>query len=105
MSFCIVEYLKHGLVEYNNPELEIQKLKNETNHSFVDLMNSDYDALNNYYNLKEITNKLHDEFGNTEYSAKSRIVGKWVDLWANYKGYKVERKKSGGITKICFSLI
>jgi len=105
MSFCIVEYLKHGLVEYNSPELEIQKLRNETNDSFIDLMNSDYDALNNYYNLKDITNKLHAEFGSTEYSAKSRIIGKWVDLWANYKGYKVERKKSGGITKICFSLI
>lgn len=100
MVWCVQQFLEKGLIEYENDEMERQKLVHQTSQDFVDLMESDYAMLNQYYSIKKIATVL--DTGTDEPSAKSRVVGKWVDMYAAYKSYEVERRTSGGAVKICF---
>lgn len=104
MTKCLVKYLKFGLVKYNSPELQIQRLENETHKNFVEVMNSYYNTLNQYYNLKEIAARLTEDINSHDDSVKSRITSKWIESWANFKGYKIDKRMSGGVTKVCFKV-
>ncbi|MDX1772651.1 hypothetical protein [Oceanihabitans sediminis] len=103
MIHCIEMFLKHGLVKYNSPELQLQKLENETNKHFVEVMETEFNMLNSYYNLKDIAAKMGAEINSEDDRVKSRITSKWVESWASFKGYKIDKRTSGGITKLCFS--
>ncbi|MCK0190656.1 hypothetical protein [Arenibacter sp. F20364] len=97
---CAQLFLKKGLLPYDSAELKLQKLINLTSKEFVDLMESDYDVLNEYSSLKKIAACL--EVGTQEPRSKGKIVGKWIESYAAYKGYKVDKRQSGGMVQICF---
>ena len=103
MMHCIQMFLKHGLVKYNSPELQLQKLENETNKHFVEIMETEFNMLNSYYNLKDIAAQMSAEINSTDESVKSRITSKWIESWASFKGYGIDKRTSGGIVKLCFS--
>lgn len=102
MIYCLQQYFKKGLVEYNSPELRQQKLENETNKSFVELMESDYSEFGRYYLLKDIANELREEINSTNDSVRSRVVSEWIEVWANFKGYEVDKRTVAGISKVAF---
>ncbi|CAM4182059.1 hypothetical protein [Zobellia nedashkovskayae] len=100
MIYCVRLFLKRGLVTYDSKELKIKKLISLTSEEFFELMESKYDVLNDYFSLKQIAAGL--SISQKSNSAKSRSVGQWLEAYAAFKGYKVERRDSGGFTKICF---
>lgn len=102
MIYTLQQYFENGLVEYNSPELRQQKLENETNKSFVELMESDYNEFGRYYLLKNIANKLREEINSTNDSVRSRVVSEWIEVWANFKGYEVDKRTVAGISKVAF---
>ena len=97
---CVQLFLGKGLLPYDSAELKFQKLINLTSKEFVDLMEAEYDSLNDYFSLKKIA--AYVELGTDEPRAKGKMLGKWIDSYAAFKGYKVDRRQSGGIVKICF---
>lgn len=99
---CVQLFLRKGLIAYESENLKLQKLINHTSKDFVHLMNTDYDRLNDYFGLKELAEML--EVDAEEPRTRSKIVSQWIDLYAIFKGYKVEKRKSAGVTKICFKV-
>lgn len=102
MIYCLQQYFKKGLVEYNSPELRQQKLENETNKAFVELMETDYSEFGTYYLLKDIADELREEINTANDSVRSRVVSEWIEVWANFKGYLVDRRTSAGVAKVAF---
>lgn len=100
MAECVRLFLEKGLVAYSDEKFEKQRLINSTSKEFIDLMQSTYCNLNQYFSLKKIAANVNT--GGEDNVSKSRIAGKWIDEYAAHKGYQVEKRKSGGITKICF---
>ena len=101
MLECVRLFLKMGLVSYSYKKLERQKLIHQTSEEFVELMESEYEMRNGFFSIKEVAKNL--VVGTEDKSSKSRIIGKWIDLYATFKGYNVDRAKlDGGLTKICF---
>ncbi|MCL6266571.1 hypothetical protein [Flagellimonas myxillae] len=100
MAECVRLFLEKGLVSFVDKQFERQKLINQTSEEFVELIESQYCLLNQYFKIKEIAKVL--DVGTEDASSKSRVVGKWIDLYAAYKGHQVERRISGGVVKICF---
>jgi|25_taG_2_1085351.scaffolds.fasta_scaffold02368_5 hypothetical protein len=105
MIYCLTQYFKKGLVNYNSPELRFQKLENETNKAFVQIMESNYNELRTYYLLKNIANELGEEINSSEDSVRSRVVSNWIESWASFKGYKVDKRTSAGVVKVAFENI
>ncbi|WP_281542392.1 hypothetical protein [Maribacter aestuarii] len=100
MIKCVQMFLKKGLVKYDNSDLKLQKLINITSKEFVELMESDYDELNTYWRLKKIAEMM--QVGTKEVRSRSKIVSKWMEAYAAFKGYKIDKRESGGIVKIAF---
>jgi hypothetical protein len=97
---CVQLFLKNGLIEYENPELELRRLINMTSDEFVEIMNNEYCVLNEYWKIKDIAARF--ELKSKDVSVRSRIVSEWMGYYASFKGYKLDKRESGGITKICF---
>ncbi|WP_282074495.1 hypothetical protein [Maribacter aquivivus] len=97
---CVQLFLKEGLLTYDSAELKFQKLINLTSKEFVDVMESDYDMLNDYFSLKKIAARV--ELGTDEPRSKGKMLSKWIESYATFKGYNVDRRQSGGMVKICF---
>lgn len=103
ITYCLQQYLKHGLINYESSQLKKEILIKQTSKIFVSVMNNKYNRLNEYYSLKEITLNVEQDLNKRDStSVKSRIVSKWLDKWATYKGYKIDTRKSGGVAKISF---
>ena len=103
MLYALQMFLKHGLVKYNSPELQLQKLQNETSKHFVEVMETEFNMLNSYYNLKDIAALMSTVINSEDDRVKSRITSKWIESWASFKGYDIDKRTSGGITKLCFT--
>ncbi len=102
MIYCLKMYLKKGLVKYDSPELALQKLEIETSEEFIKLMKSTYSKLNEYYLLKDIANALGDDINSQDERVRSKITNNWIENWANFKGYNVDKRISGGVAKVGF---
>lgn len=100
MIRCVQLFLSEGLTAYDSADLKKQKLINITSQEFFNLMESDYDVLNEYHSIKEIAASV--DVPTKDPRARGGYVSKWIKSYAAFKGYKVEKIKSGGITKICF---
>lgn len=100
MMKCVLLFLEHGLIKYSDEKFERQRLINQTSIVFVELMESEYNFFNKYFSIKKIAKNL--EVGIEEPSAKSRLIGKWIDDFASHKGFQIDKRISGGITKLCF---
>jgi len=96
---CIQSFLKNGLINYDDPELQKQNLINNTSKVFIDLIESQY-FINEYYLLKELAAKL--EINSNEDSVKSKITMQWLNTYAKYNNFQIETRRSGGIVKFCF---
>lgn len=103
MIFCIKKYLKNGLISYDSPELRLQKLEVDTCEEFLKLMKSTYGKLNEYYLLKDIAKELGDSINSNNGSVRSRVASGWINIWADFKGYNVEKLESGGVVKFGFT--
>tara|TARA_R110002049_G_scaffold306318_2_gene504602 strand:- start:3210 stop:4658 length:1449 start_codon:yes stop_codon:yes gene_type:complete len=100
MVECVRLFLKNGLIGYTNKNVERLKLISQTSEEFVELMESEYCFVSSFFSIKKIAAGM--DVPTDEPSSKSRIVGGWIDLYAAYKGYNIERRKLGGVIKICF---
>ena len=100
MVQCIQLFLIEGLLAYDSTELKMQKLIKTTSKEFVELMEEEYDVLNSYFSLRKIAALV--EVGTNEPRSKGKIISKWVESYAAYKGYKVDKRQSGGMVKKCF---
>ncbi|MFH4964763.1 hypothetical protein V8G69_07135 [Gaetbulibacter sp. M235] len=98
---CIQLFLTKGLIQYDSPELKLRKLMNMTSDEFVEIMDAEYNVLNEYWNIKDIAVRF--ELKSNDKNIKSKIVSEWMEFYALFRGYKINRRKSGGITKICFT--
>ncbi|WP_157206822.1 hypothetical protein [Mariniflexile maritimum] len=101
MMSCLQMYLKLGLTNYDDPALRKQNLINNTSKKFVELMEKEYTSSREYYNLKDLANKL--DISSNDNSVRSKITSQWLQTYAAFKGHKYETRISGGVTK--FSLI
>jgi hypothetical protein len=101
MMRCVQSFLKNGLTDYDDPELRKQNLINNTSKHFVELMESKYSLLNEYYLLKDIADEL--DINTSEPSVKSRITMQWISTYANHQNLKIDKRQSGGIVKFCLT--
>ena len=63
-------------------------------------METKYGELNEYYSLKDIANDLGNSINSADDSVRSRVTSGWIKIWANFKGLKLDKRMSAGITKI-----
>jgi len=103
MIFCIKKYLKKGLIEYDSPELTLQKLEVETSKGFIQIMKKQYNELGEYYLLKDIANSIGEDIDSNSKSVRSRVTSQWISIWAEFKCYNIDYRESGGIIKVKFN--
>jgi len=96
---CIQSFLKNGLINYDDPELQKQTLINNTSKVFIDLIESQY-FINEYYLLKELAAQL--EINSNENSVKSKIAMQWLNTYAKYNNFNIDTRTSAGVVKFCF---
>ncbi len=101
MMKCLQLYLKHGLTHYDDPDLRRQNLIANTSKEFVELMENEYNSKKEYYNVKDLANKL--DIPSQEQSVRSRVASQWLQLYADFKNLKYDSRTSGGITKFRLS--
>jgi hypothetical protein len=97
---CIQSFLKDGLINYDDPELQKQNLINNTSKIFIELMESQYNLINEYFLLKELAAQL--EINSNENSVKSKIAMQWLNTYSKYNNLKIETRTSAGVVKFCF---
>lgn len=96
---CVRIFLHKGLLNYEDKNIKQLQLINQTSKDFVDEMNARFNKKpNKYFNLKDIAKGL--DFGTDEPRAKGKILSGWLDIYAACKSLKIDKRISGGITKI-----
>jgi hypothetical protein len=89
MMSCITSFLENGLIDYKfNKELWQKKLKQEINPDTFELLENRCNDLNRFYSLK----------------ANNLKSTKQISLYAQYKGYGLEKRAVGGCTEFMFTV-
>ncbi|MBQ0770062.1 MAG: hypothetical protein KBT58_12280 [Bizionia sp.] len=96
-------FLLHGLADYESETLKKTLIEKSTSKRFLELMETEYSMLNSYYNLKDIAAKVKD-IKVDDVKAKSKICSEWINKYAIFKGYKVDKRLQNGVTKLSFVL-
>ncbi|WP_299111735.1 hypothetical protein [uncultured Winogradskyella sp.] len=105
MSLCLQTFLKEGLIVYNNEELILKKLKNETSADFFELMEVDYTSMTKY-SLPDMRSKLINIYGDKYLflnKETSRLM-EWVEKYSAYKGYVFSKGRASYGMWFSFSL-
>ncbi len=91
MCGCLVAYLKNGIIEPDQINLDKRKLRNETNPDFVDFMDEKIDSgeilLNKYYDKKDLLIEFLDqypEYNKDKYASNPRIFNKYLRKFGEY---------------------
>jgi len=95
MIRCIQYYLENGLVESKTINLELRKLRNETNTDFIEFMDSQVFDGERIYKFKEQFVSEYDDYKHTNWFT-AILFNKWVVKYCDYKGYLLDRGKSNG---------
>ncbi len=97
MINCLQYYLQNGLVGYEQRNLKLRKLINQTAFEFVEYMDSKNYYMGqriNYKKEKEDFIKAYEDF---EKWLQQRIFNKWIKAYLDYKGYESKSIVSNGI--------
>jgi len=95
MVYCIQQYLKKGIIEYRSTNSEERKLIARTNRCFVEFANNEI-AINTRIDKSELLDNYHTYCSSSQNRITPNRFKKWLDLWANYKGYIKTHLSSNG---------
>ncbi|TXD46052.1 primase-helicase family protein [Polaribacter sp. IC073] len=90
---CLMEYLKHGLVEAPSINLEEKKLEMNTSKEFVEFAN-DFFEFNKWEDKREAQELFQGYFPEVGFSAHT--FKKWMDEFCKDNDAKLEIKSTGG---------
>lgn len=98
MINCLEYYLENGLVKYEQKNLKIRKLINQTSQEFFEWMESkdlpsDGDRIN-YKSEHEVFISEYEDFAKW---LKQRTFNNWLKNYYDYKGIELNQKVSNGI--------
>lgn len=96
MLECVELYLKEGLVEYQQINLEKRKLIEQTIDEFVDFADKKI-AVNQEYDKSALFNSFLLSYNNVGWVKQKRFTG-WIKLYAKSKGCNYETRDSNGIS-------
>ena len=97
MINCLQYYLKNGLMTYEQKNLKLRKLINQTAFEFVEYMDS-----KKYYMGQRINYKTEKEEFIASYEdfakwLQQRMFNKWIKSYLDFKGYESKSIVSNGI--------
>lgn len=93
MTRFVQYYLNFGLREYERVNLEMKKLIDSTCLEFAEF--ADDIVIGHEYNKKDLFEDFRNE--NKDYeNMKQNTFTRWIKIWANLKGYRIEERKSAG---------
>ena len=96
MSYCVEIFLDKGLVKFTDESLKAAKLVAETSKEFVEFMDDSIKSSKNKFKSKTILDKI--PLKGDSISEKGKIISHWIVLYAQVKGFKLKKSKSGGVT-------
>lgn len=96
---CVREYLINGLTKQENKALAFKKLQNETNITFVEVMNEVFNTFNKRYKLSEVEYEMLSSVGYRSKTGQiisdNRVISKWIEIYCRYYGYHMEKGRDG----------
>ena len=97
MMACLRSFLSLGLTAYEDEGLRMKMLKNETSAEFFELMEDDFNTRNVCHTYSTIREKLIANYGEKFYFLEKnyKIVVEWVERYAEFKGYSIQKGRIG----------
>ena len=95
MTYCCKEYLDHGIVYVSDVNLTENKLKQETHPKFIEFIDSEIQT-SGRYDKKVLLNKLRNTNKPAFFGITPNQFSKWLSVWAGYRSYRSEHRKSNG---------
>tara|TARA_R110000782_G_scaffold47090_8_gene103753 strand:+ start:176 stop:2512 length:2337 start_codon:yes stop_codon:yes gene_type:complete len=97
MLRCIQYYLENGLVESKTINLDLRKLRNDTNPDFIEFMENLSIDGTRYYGteLKDLLTKEYEDFQNAPWF-KTRLFNEWLTKYCKFKGFALDKKQTNG---------
>ena len=89
----------NGLTKQENKALAFKKLQNETNITFVEVMNEVFNTFNKRYKLSEVEYEMLSSVGYRSKTGQiisdNRVISKWIEIYCRYYGYHMEKGRDG----------
>lgn len=97
MMACLRSFLSLGLTPYEDENLRLKMLKNETSADFIELMEEEYNTKNVSYTYNSIRENLIRNYGEKYYFHEKnfKIMVDWVNRYAIYKNYSIQKGRIG----------
>lgn len=110
LAYCIGEYLKFGLLTYNQIHVDEKRFLSETSPEFkifADNRIKKYfidnpEFISNEWDKKELFNLFTDEFEDFKDKLKQRTFTRWLRKYGKYVGYQMDERRSHGGSYIKF---
>ena len=98
MIRCLQYFLNNGLVPYQNINLDMRKLIDETNKEFIDFMD-DINFENKRFYKTELKDAFLEEYEDYKFAKwlTSNLFNKWVHKYCEYNNYEIEKGKTNGV--------
>jgi hypothetical protein len=95
MIRCLQMYLINGLVEHGFKNLDVRKLIKETNYEFYEwVQETDSIVLNERINKTSVFNQYIEEYPDFKKWLTQKKFWQWVEIYAKFKGYDIEKGRS-----------
>jgi len=106
MLRCIQYYLKNGLVQSKTVNLELRKLRNDTNKDFLEFMDAiDFDGQRYFKtDLKDAFVMEYDDYKWAKWFT-STLFNKWVSKYCDFHGLAFEKGQTNGNRFVCISKV
>jgi hypothetical protein len=97
MLRCIQCYLKNGLIESKTVNLELRKLRNDTNKDFLEFMDA-IDFEGQRYFKAELKDAFVAEYDDYKWSKwfTTTLFNKWIEKYCDFNGLVFEKGQSNG---------
>ena len=104
MMNCLRIYLSQGLIHYENENLRLKMLKNETSSDFIELMEEQFNVEGILYSFSQVRAILISDYGERYYflEKNKRKIVEWVERFADYKEYSIKKSRDGSGTNFTF---
>lgn len=93
---CVQLFLKDGLSVYEVKQLSKEKLIKSTSIEFLNLMDIEILPKNIPFKAKDICAKI--DVPGLNAMSKGKMLSRWIYLYAEYKGFLIEKKLINGVT-------
>lgn len=102
MINCSVSYFKNGLRPYTQVGQESSRLLNLTDETFVEWVAESIQELSKEYDCKHLFEEYCAYGGESEGFHNTREFNRWLEIYAETKGFVIKKRKSNGRRLISF---